>query len=119
MYVVLARQKDKALGSITEVVQTIKHPRSHMKSLSHETTAKNENDKLNLDYMLPGPAELDNTGAPGRKTSQLDSRNDLPSKSTSRYTSSRSSKSGRNSLTRSVLLAFRFSLLQCKQYCSI
>ncbi|KAL2454881.1 Phototropin-2 [Abeliophyllum distichum] len=56
-----ARQKEKAIGSMKEVVQTVKHPRSHMKSLSHDTTAKNENDKLNLDYMLPGPAEKENT----------------------------------------------------------
>ncbi|XP_022897933.1 phototropin-2-like [Olea europaea var. sylvestris] len=90
------RQKEKALGSITEVLQTVKHPRSHMKSLSHDTTAEHENDKLNLDYMLPGPAAMGNTGTPGRKISQLDSRNDLHSKTNSQ--GRRSSKSGRNSL---------------------
>ncbi|KAL2536893.1 Phototropin-2 [Forsythia ovata] len=93
-----ARQKEKALGSMKEVVQTVKHPRSHMKSQNQDTTAKNENDKLNLDYMLPGPAEKENTGTPGRKNSQLDSRNDLPSKGTGHDTGSRSSKSGRVSL---------------------
>ncbi|CAI9781704.1 unnamed protein product [Fraxinus pennsylvanica] len=93
-----ARQKEKAFGSITEVVQTVKHPQSHMKSLSHDTTAEHENDKLNLDYMLPGPAEMGNTGTPGRKISQRDSIKDLHSKSTRQDTGSRSSKSGRNSL---------------------
>nr|AML79549.1 putative LOV domain-containing protein [Cyrilla racemiflora] len=92
------RQKEKALGSITEVVQTVKHPRSQMKSLSHGTAAEHENDKLNLDYMLPGPAEMGNTGTPGRKISQLDSRKDLDGKSNNQDTGGRSSQSGRNSL---------------------
>ncbi|XVF67086.1 hypothetical protein PTKIN_Ptkin10aG0092400 [Pterospermum kingtungense] len=56
-----ARQKDKALGSITEVVQTLKHPQSHIRTTSNDTTYKvEEQDKFNLDYVLPMSAELDN-----------------------------------------------------------
>ncbi|KAL3516311.1 hypothetical protein ACH5RR_023213, partial [Cinchona calisaya] len=63
-----ARQKEKALGSITEVVQTIKHPRSHIRSMSHDTTPKFESEKFNLDYLLPGPAVTENVATPGRQT---------------------------------------------------
>ncbi|XP_075494000.1 phototropin-2-like isoform X3 [Primulina tabacum] len=51
-----ARQMEKALGSIAEVVQTLKDPRSHMMSYFSDNT---ESEKLSLDYMLPGPAETD------------------------------------------------------------
>lgn len=47
-----ARQKDKALGSITEVVQTLKHPKSHSRTMSHDTSG-------NLDYLLPKSLEFD------------------------------------------------------------
>lgn len=49
-----ARQKEKARGSMTEVVQTVKHPRSHRDEKS------GKEDKLNLDYMLPKSAEPEN-----------------------------------------------------------
>ncbi|XP_073140494.1 phototropin-2-like isoform X2 [Henckelia pumila] len=51
-----ARQMEKALGSIAEVVQTLKDPRSHMMSYFSDNI---ESEKLSLDYMLPGPAETD------------------------------------------------------------
>nr|AML78517.1 putative LOV domain-containing protein [Streptocarpus ionanthus] len=51
-----ARQMEKALGSIAEVVQTLKDPRSHMMSYFSDNT---ECEKLSLDYMLPGAAETD------------------------------------------------------------
>ncbi|KZV43631.1 hypothetical protein F511_00182 [Dorcoceras hygrometricum] len=50
-----ARQMEKALGSIVEVMQTLKDPRSHMMSYFSNYT---ESEKLSLDYMLPGPAEI-------------------------------------------------------------
>ncbi|CBI37708.3 unnamed protein product, partial [Vitis vinifera] len=73
-----ARQKEKALGSITEVVQTVKHPHSHAhaRTMSHDGTVKNEEvEKFHLDYLLPKSAELDNISTPGRQTPQVDSRN--------------------------------------------
>nr|AML77282.1 putative LOV domain-containing protein [Gelsemium sempervirens] len=80
-----SRQKEKALGSINEVVQTVKHPRSHSRSISHDTTTpKHQNEKFNLEYMLPGPAETESTGTP-RQTPRQDS-------------SRKSRKSGRTSL---------------------
>nr|AML77519.1 putative LOV domain-containing protein [Holarrhena pubescens] len=70
-----ARQKDKALGSITEVVQTIKNPRSHIRSMSHDTsTPKHEGENFNLEYMLPGPAETESVGSPSVQTSRQNSR---------------------------------------------
>nr|AML79423.1 putative LOV domain-containing protein [Apocynum androsaemifolium] len=60
-----ARQKEKALGSITEVVQTIKYPRSHLRSVSHDTsTPKHEGENFNLEYVLPGPADTESVGTP-------------------------------------------------------
>nr|AML76626.1 putative LOV domain-containing protein [Ochna serrulata] len=46
-----ARQKDKALTSIEEVVQTLKHPKSHVRAASHDTSNS-------LNYLLPKNAEL-------------------------------------------------------------
>ncbi|KAK6143223.1 hypothetical protein DH2020_023571 [Rehmannia glutinosa] len=86
-----ARQKEEALGSIIEVVQTLKDPRSHIRSHSHDTAAKTEYEKLNLDYMLPGPAETQNKGTPGRKTTELDSKSKL-ARSASRQDSSNKSR---------------------------
>nr|AML76859.1 putative LOV domain-containing protein [Marrubium vulgare] len=96
-----ARQKEEALGSVIEVVQALKNPRSHMRSQSHD--AKLEHEKLNLDYMLPGPAEAEtrsNPGrlsTPGRLTPQLGP--DSLTRSASRQEmSSKSRKSARVSL---------------------
>lgn len=47
-----ARQKDKALDSITEVVQTLKHSKSHGRTMSHDTSD-------NLDCVLPKSVEFD------------------------------------------------------------
>ncbi|KAL6217877.1 hypothetical protein ACLB2K_011094 [Fragaria x ananassa] len=58
-----ARQKEKALGSIAEVVQTVKHPRKN-----HE-----EPDNMNLDYVLPKSAAM---SKPGRQTPQADVKGD-------------------------------------------
>nr|AML78588.1 putative LOV domain-containing protein [Oenothera serrulata] len=44
-----ARQKERALDSMMEVVQTVKHPRSHIQ----ETSNNEEFDKFNLDSYLP------------------------------------------------------------------
>nr|AML78535.1 putative LOV domain-containing protein [Pittosporum resiniferum] len=72
-----ARQKEKALGSITEVVQTVKHPRSHVESMNHDTTEKSEKEKLNLDYMLPKSADVESMNASGRQTPQVNRTNSI------------------------------------------
>ncbi|EPS68603.1 phototropin-2 [Genlisea aurea] len=41
-----ARQKEKALDAIEEVVQTLKDPKSHMKSQIHDSMVKNETEKF-------------------------------------------------------------------------
>ncbi|KAL6211054.1 hypothetical protein ACLB2K_016282 [Fragaria x ananassa] len=58
-----ARQKEKALGSIVEVVQTVKHPRKN-----HE-----EPDNMNLDYVLPKSAAM---STPSSQTPQADVKGD-------------------------------------------
>nr|AML77694.1 putative LOV domain-containing protein [Bixa orellana] len=64
-----ARQKEKALGSITEVVQTIKDPRSHTGERSDDVSSKQEEqEKFNLDYVLPNSADIENISTPGRLT---------------------------------------------------
>lgn len=70
---VSARQKEKALGSIVEVLQTVKHPHSHIHNASRETTKNHEEpDNMNLDYVLPKSAGIANMSTPGRKTPQAD-----------------------------------------------
>ncbi|KAK4487645.1 hypothetical protein RD792_005699 [Penstemon davidsonii] len=91
-----ARQKEEALGSIIEVVQTMKDPRSHIKTQSHDAIAKTEYEKLNLDYMLPGLA--DNKGTPGRQTPLLDSTSNLSRSGSRQDTTNKSRKSSRISL---------------------
>nr|AML78773.1 putative LOV domain-containing protein [Antirrhinum majus]AML79289.1 putative LOV domain-containing protein [Antirrhinum majus] len=93
-----ARQKEEALGSIIEVVQTLKDPRSHIKSLSQDTAAKTEYEKLNLDYMLPGPAEIVNNGTSGKQTPQVGPTSSLSRSVSQKDTSNKSRKSARVSL---------------------
>ena len=72
-----ARQKEKALGSIMEVVQTVKHPRSQIRSVSASEVDKREvQGKLELDYLLPKSA----VSTPGRQTPQKDSKSEPSSR---------------------------------------
>ncbi|KAL3631692.1 Phototropin-2 [Castilleja foliolosa] len=89
-----ARQKEEALGSIIEVVQTLKDPRSHIRSHSHDTKAKSEFEKLDLDYMLPGPAQPENKGITVQKASELDPKSNLARSGSRHDTSNKSRKSG-------------------------
>nr|AML78298.1 putative LOV domain-containing protein [Uvaria microcarpa] len=59
-----ARQRDKALSSMTEVVQTVKHPRSHNQAAEHE--------KFYLDSPLPKSAETEYLKTPSQETPQRD-----------------------------------------------
>ncbi|CAI0427093.1 unnamed protein product [Linum tenue] len=61
-----ARQKEKALDSITEVVQTVKHPKSHRRATSHDIAN-------NLDLVLPESAEVMSMPTPGGETPRSDS----------------------------------------------
>ncbi|XP_068324724.1 phototropin-2-like isoform X1 [Pyrus communis] len=72
-----ARQKESALGSIIEVVQTVKHPRSHIRVASHDTVSiHEEQDSLNLDYVLPKSAATANVIMPGTQPPQSDVKGD-------------------------------------------
>nr|AML77076.1 putative LOV domain-containing protein [Greyia sutherlandii] len=95
-----ARQKEKALGSINEVVQTVKHPRSH----SHQPTEPEtpvkpaDNEKFNLDYILPKSIEPENLGTPGRETPLMDARSDYSRSSSVHEAGKKTRKSSRISL---------------------
>ncbi|WMV11791.1 hypothetical protein MTR67_005176 [Solanum verrucosum] len=72
-----ARQKEKALGSITEVVQTVKGPRSHIKS-GQDASSGTDKEKPQVDFMLPKAADTEsNMSTPGRYTPQWDTRSDV------------------------------------------
>ncbi|KAK3007786.1 hypothetical protein RJ639_014163, partial [Escallonia herrerae] len=90
-----ARQKEEALGSITEVVQTVKHPRSH----NHDISGEDEKEeKSNLDYMLPKAAEIESISAPGRETPLLEPRSDLSRSNSVHDSNTKPRKSTRSSL---------------------
>nr|AML78200.1 putative LOV domain-containing protein [Anisacanthus quadrifidus] len=93
-----SRQQVEALGSIIEVVQTVKDPKSRMRSRSHDISVKSEREKSNLDYMLPGPNEWVFKGTPRRKTSVRDSKSNLVRSGSRQDASSKSRKSTRVSL---------------------
>ncbi|OVA05620.1 PAS domain [Macleaya cordata] len=94
-----ARQKEKAMSSITEVVQTVKHPRSHIHATDPGTPGKlDENDRFNLGYVLPKSAELENLSTPGRQTPLMDGRSDVSRSSSTIDAIKKLRKSGRNSL---------------------
>ncbi|KAF5449149.1 hypothetical protein F2P56_029626 [Juglans regia] len=94
-----SRQKEKALGSMTEVVQTIKHPGSHIRAMSHDSTSKHEEqENFNLDYVLPKSAEIQNMNTPSRQTPQSDSRGDVSHSISCQEAHQKSRQSGRISL---------------------
>lgn len=64
-----AREKQKALGSITEVVQTVKQSRFHIESLNDDTTEQSDMEKLK--YKVESAASK-NFSAKGIQTPQLD-----------------------------------------------
>ncbi|PPS10427.1 hypothetical protein GOBAR_AA10223 [Gossypium barbadense] len=89
-------QKEKALDSITEVVYTLKHPQSHIRTISNDGINKIEDQhKFNLDFLLPQSAETENIRTPGRYTP----RSDISSTTTPMHeTSKKTRKSERFSL---------------------
>nr|AML77191.1 putative LOV domain-containing protein [Papaver rhoeas] len=92
-----ARQKEKAMDSMTEVVQTVKHPKSHTGGTVPGTPLKpDDNDKLNM--VLPKSVQFENLSTPGRHTPETDARSELSRMSTASDANKKSRKSGRNSL---------------------
>ncbi|XP_074275547.1 phototropin-2 isoform X2 [Silene latifolia] len=76
-----ARQKEKAMGSIVEVVQTVKHPRSHIQPANNNNAViPYEQGKLDVDYTLPNSANIDYMTAAGRQTPQNDAKIDTPTR---------------------------------------
>nr|AML78018.1 putative LOV domain-containing protein [Coriaria nepalensis] len=66
-----ARQKETAIGSISEVVQTVKHPQPQIQT-------DQETEKFDLNYVLPKSVhEAQNFTAPGRQTPRWDPTGDL------------------------------------------
>nr|AML79436.1 putative LOV domain-containing protein [Nandina domestica] len=93
------RQKERARGSMTEVVQTVKHPRSHNPSSGPGTPSQPpEHEKFNIEYLLPKYTEFRSLSTPGRQTPRLDTRKDAPRMSSTHDGGKKPRKSGRVSL---------------------
>lgn len=87
-----ARQKEEALGSITEVVQTVKDPKSIIKDMNDDSSTKiEEAEKLNFEFVLPKSADVGNTSTAVRQTSPLN----MQRMSSSQDKNKSSRKSGR------------------------
>uniref|UniRef100_A0A1D1Y894 non-specific serine/threonine protein kinase n=1 Tax=Anthurium amnicola TaxID=1678845 RepID=A0A1D1Y894_9ARAE len=106
-----ARQKEKALSSMTEVVQTLKNRHPHSHAASHDFTARSiESEKFLLESPLQKYTEIDYLKAPGRHTPFLDTQSASSITSSPRDPRKSSWKSGRSSLlgsARSSLMGFR------------
>nr|AML77910.1 putative LOV domain-containing protein [Lomandra longifolia] len=86
-----ARQKEKALASVTEVLQTLKNPRSHPQTEDNEDSLKfDEHEKFPVESPLVNSADTKYFKSPGRLTPLTDFK-----RSSSRMSSR---KSGRSSL---------------------
>ncbi|XP_030552629.1 phototropin-2 [Rhodamnia argentea] len=92
-----ARQKEEALESITEVVQTVKHPRSHIRSISYDVRNE-ELERFNLDSFLPKYTDTEKLSTPGRQTPLIDRASSLPRTSSIQEAEKKSRKSGHLSL---------------------
>lgn len=95
---VSARQKEKAISSITEVVQTVKHPHSQIQTTDDDHVKPTDLEKFHLDSPLPKSAEFESLRTPGRQNPQRDGRNEVSRMSASHDDSKKSRKSGRISL---------------------
>ncbi|XXG46389.1 hypothetical protein AAC387_Pa02g1251 [Persea americana] len=93
-----ARQKEKAISSITEVVQTVKHPHSQIQTTDDDHVKPTDLEKFHLDSPLPKSAEFESLRTPGRQNPQRDGRNEVSRMSASHDDSKKSRKSGRISL---------------------
>lgn len=65
------------MGSITEVVQTVKNPKSTIRAKNDDTSTKHEEkEKMNYDFALPKLVETGITSTPSRQTSSLNFQGD-------------------------------------------
>nr|AML79151.1 putative LOV domain-containing protein [Boerhavia coccinea]AML79561.1 putative LOV domain-containing protein [Boerhavia sp. BC-2016] len=70
-----ARQKEKAKGSIIEVVQTVKNPRSRSLSVGvYDADKRDVQPKFGLDYMLPKSVIFENMPASAGQSPRIDSK---------------------------------------------
>lgn len=92
-----ARQKEEALDSITEVVQTVKHPRSHIRSISNDVKNE-EQERFNLDSFPPKSIDTEKLSTPGRQTPLVDHASNLLRTSSIQEAEKKSRKSARISL---------------------
>ncbi|CAL0313041.1 unnamed protein product [Lupinus luteus] len=92
-----ARQKETALCSMTEVVQTVKDPKSIIRARTDDTATKNdEQEKPNFDLVSPKSVETGHTSLPGRQPSPLNIQSDISRASSTQDRKSKSSRiSGR------------------------
>ncbi|XP_068651758.1 phototropin-2-like isoform X1 [Aristolochia californica] len=91
-----ARQKEKALSSITEVVQTVRHPHSDTQDVVQEKNTEQE--RFFLDSPLLESGEIGKFKSSGRKISQMETKSDLSRMSLSSEASKKSGKFSRVSL---------------------
>ncbi|MED6119127.1 Phototropin-2 [Stylosanthes scabra] len=93
-----ARQKERALGSITEVVQTVKDPKSSSRPMIEENATKlEEQEKLDFDFALPKSVEAGNTSKFIKQTPPKNSETDVSRLSSYEERSKVSRKSSRAS----------------------
>ena len=87
------------MGSITEVVQTVKGPKCISRAMNDETATKHEEqEKFNFDFVLPKSAEVGSTSTLNRQTSPQNFESDISRLSSYQDRSKASRKSGRISL---------------------
>ena len=94
-----ARQREEALGSITEVVQTVKYPRLHVRTESNSFSNKNdEMEKFKLDPVTPELSETGKGSTPDRQNSLGHTEGNISRRSSSWDIEKKVRKSGRASL---------------------
>uniref|UniRef100_A0A126WXU9 non-specific serine/threonine protein kinase n=1 Tax=Austrobaileya scandens TaxID=13351 RepID=A0A126WXU9_9MAGN len=95
------RQKEKAMCSMTEVVQTVRHPRTHIQTEDHEAASKPEGhgELFHLDSPLQKSAEVENLKTSSRHP-QPDVKPNVSRMSASLDASKKDRKSSRVSLMR-------------------
>lgn len=63
------------MSSIEEVVQTVKHPRSHSQAVDHDIAIKfDAHETIQIDSSLQDSSEIKHFKSPGRMTISLDAK---------------------------------------------
>lgn len=95
------------MDSITEVVQTVNDPKSHIRATSHDTTSKlEEQEKTNFGFALPKSVEIESTSSQSRPTTSIDLQGSVSRWSSSHDRGKNSRKSARISLMGYLYLLF-------------